>query len=324
MVTNMYPTDENPGFGAFVKSQIDSIAAEGHDVEVFKIEGRGSAWNYVSAVGRLHALLARRRFDIIHAHYGLSGVVASAQHRCPFVISYCGDDLLGTSDGMGGITRMSRFVIRLSQYVARRAAGIIVKSKEMVGRIDSAEARGKAVVIPNGVDFDLFRPADGGEARKKLGFAPDKGYVMFAGEPGVRIKRFDLAQASIGLLKEDYPEVELVAVHHQPQETVVDYMNACDAMLLTSDSEGSPNVVKEAMACNMPIVAVDAGDAWEVIEGVEQCRRAERNPVDIAEQLDAVIKAGGRSNGRERIGHLELSEVAKRVVAVYENVLSGN
>ncbi len=321
MVTNMYPTDDNPGFGAFVKSQIDSIVAEGHEVSVLKIDGRSSGWNYAMAVGRLNRMLARNRFEIVHAHYGLSGVVAAMQYKCPFVISYCGDDLLGTSDGAGGITKKSRMVVRSSQYVARRAGGIIVKSKHMIEKIESPAARERTVVIPNGVDFELFCPRDMLSARKELGFAEDKGYILFPGIPDEPVKRVDLAKEAIAMLREDCPDVELVAMHHQPQETVPVYMNACDAMVLTSDSEGSPNVIKEAMACNTPIVTVDAGDAWDVIEGTDQCFRAERTPVDIAEKLDAAIKAGTRSNGRERIGHLELSQVAKRVVDVYQTVL---
>ncbi len=324
MVTNMYPTDDNPGFGAFVKSQIDSIIAEGHEVSLLRIDGRASAWNYATAVGRLHRMLARNRFDVVHAHYGLSGVVACMQHRCPFVVSYCGDDLLGTSDGHGGITRKSRMVVRFSQYVARRADGIIVKSKQMVEKIESSVAAKKTVVIPNGVDFELFRPQDMLSARKTLGFTPEKGYILFPGLPSEPVKRIDLAKEAVAMLREDYPDVELIAMHHQPQEVVPLYMNACDAMVLTSDSEGSPNVIKEAMACNTPIVTVDAGDAWDVIEGADQCYRAQRTPVDIAEKLDGAIKTGTRSNGRERIEHLELSEVAKRVVGVYESVLNGN
>jgi glycosyltransferase involved in cell wall biosynthesis len=147
---------------------------------------------------------------------------------------------------------------------------------------------------------------------------------LFAGSPEQPVKRYDLAEQAVELLRGSYPDIEMIALHHKPQAQVPVYMNACDVVILTSDSEGSPNVIKEAMACNAPIVSVDAGDAWQLIGGAEQCNRAERDPGDLASKMKRVLQNGERSDGRRRIGHLELGEVAKRVIAVYESVLGGN
>jgi glycosyltransferase involved in cell wall biosynthesis len=322
MVTNMIPTRDDPGFGVFIKSQIDSIAAAGHEVTTLAIDGRASKKNYFRAVKQLNAILAAKKHDIVHAHYGLSGIPACVQRHCPVVVSFCGDDLLGTSNGKGDYTFKGRLTVLAGQFVAHHADAVIVKSDKMLERLSSASARAKTVVIPNGVDFELFRPIDRLEARKKLGLEPFKKYVLFAGSPEAPVKRFDLADKAVELLRGSFTDVEIIVLHRKPQAEVPVYMNACDVVILTSDSEGSPNVIKEAMACNTPIVSVDAGDAWQLIGGAEQCHRAEREPGDLASKVKRVLQAAEPSDGRRRIGHLELSAVATRVIAVYEAVLA--
>lgn len=321
MVTNMLPTPEDPAFGAFVKSQIDSIAAAGHEVSILKIDGRASKKNYFRAIKELNAVLAAKKHDVVHAHYGLSGIPACMQQHCPTVVSFCGDDLMGTSDGKGRFTLKGHVTVIASQIVAHSANAVIVKSDKMYDRLKSASARGKAVVIPNGVDFELFRPMDKLAARKELGLEPFKKIVLFAGSPETPVKRYDLAEKAVELLQGSFPNVELVALHRKPQAEVPVYMNACDVVILTSDSEGSPNVIKEAMACNTPIVSVDAGDAWQLIGGAEQCYRADREPGDIAAKIKRALQTAERSDGRRRIGHLELAAIAHRIVKVYETVL---
>jgi glycosyltransferase involved in cell wall biosynthesis len=323
MVTNMLPTPDDPAFGAFVKTQIDSIAAAGHDVNTLWIDGRASKKNYVRSIRTLNKMLAAKKVDIIHAHYGLSGIAACAQRRCPVVVSFCGGDLLGTPNGEGGITFRSRMTVGLGQVVAHVADAVIVKSDKMLARLSSASARAKTVVIPNGVDFGLFRPMDTLGARQEGGLRPEKRYVLFLGLPDIPRKRIDLARQAVELLRADYPGIELLALDHKAQALVPVYMNASDVAVLTSDWEGSANMVKEAMACNAPVVAVDAGDAWQLIEGADQCYKAQRDARDIADKLRLILENGKRSNGRERIGHLELGAVAKRVIAVYEAVLRG-
>ncbi|MEE9271175.1 MAG: glycosyltransferase [Candidatus Krumholzibacteria bacterium] len=321
MVTNMYPTDDNPGYGVFIKSQIDSITAAGHDVDVIFIDGRKSSWNYLAAVVRLRRMLKNGRYDVVHAHYGLSGMVARAQRRCPVVVSFCGDDLLGTSNGRGGITLKSRLLVWLGQVLAKSADGIILKSEQMKERLAFSSARQRAMVIPNGVDLEMFRPLERGDARDALGMKGDMPYVLFAGAPRVRVKRFDLAQAAVAIARKVYHDVELVTLDARPQSEVPLYMSACDVMLVTSDSEGSPNMVKEAMACNLPVVSVDAGDAWQVMGDAEHCHRAEREVADIADKLGRVLAVRARSDGRKHIGHLGLGAVAERVIGVYQEVL---
>ena len=323
MVTNMYPSDDHPWFGTFIKSQIDSIGAAGHEVSLLKIDGRSSTWNYIRAVGQLREVLDQKQHDVVHAHYGLSGLVACMQRRCPVVVSFCGDDLLGTPNGRGGLTMTSTGIVLADQWAAHRANAIIVKSRKMKRALKFSSAREKAVIIPNGVDFDLFRPIDMASAKSELGLDPGTRYILFPSMADERRKRVDLARAAVETVRGEHPSAELLVLYKKPQNLVPVYMGACDAMLLTSDWEGSANVVKEAMACNLPVVSVDAGDAWEMIEDADNCYRAERDPGDLADKLGRVLDSGERSDGRIRIGHLELGAVAQRVVGVYESVIGG-
>ena len=316
MLTNMYPYPERPSYGAFVKSQIDSIGKLGHETEVLFINGKESRWNYLFAVWRLWRLLRRRSFDAVHAHYGYSGMIALCQRRAPVTISFCGDDLLGTPNEEGRTTFPSRCIALVGKVAARFADGIIVKSCQMRGHLMVRDRR-RAFVIPNGVNFGLFKPQDRAKARQKLKLHQTAHYVLFPSTPYERRKRVDLAEAAVDILKGTYPTAKLLVLYHQPQEILPAYMSASDVLLMTSDWEGSSNVVKEAMACNLPVVSVDAGDAWEIIEGVDHCHRSSRDPADIAQKLERVLESGCRSNGRSKIGRLKLPTVAQSVSRVY-------
>jgi glycosyltransferase involved in cell wall biosynthesis len=116
-------------------------------------------------------------------------------------------------------------------------------------------------------------------------------------------------------------DVELVVVHNQPYELVPLYMNACDVMVHPSELEGSPQVVKEAMACNLPIVSVEVGDVPDILAGVEACFVCRRDPAHIAEKVKLVLEQGNRSNGREKTQRYELGSIARRVIQVYEDTL---
>jgi glycosyltransferase involved in cell wall biosynthesis len=262
-------------------------------------------------------------FDVIHAHYGLSGLVAATQRQLPLVVSFCGDDVLGTSDGHGRITFSSRMIVWCDQVLARHAAAVIVKSREMRDNIRFESARAKTVVIPNGVDFERFKPMDREESRRLIGLEADRPYVLFPSTREAAVKRYDLAAAAVARARESIPRLELVVLSGRPQAEVPLFMNACNAMLLTSDQEGSPNVIKEAMACNLPIVSVNAGDAWDIIGGVSQCYKARRDADDLATGLVGIIQADRRSDGRVRIPHLALGAIAERVIDVYRSVLDG-
>ena len=172
-------------------------------------------------------------------------------------------------------------------------------------------------VVPCGVDLDAFQPTCRSKARLALGLPASRPLILWAGEHWQWEKRFELVEESLQLLKRRLPEAELVLVSGQPHSVIPTYMNACDVLVLTSRSEGSPMVIKEAMACNLPIVSTDVGDVADVIRGAEGCYLVEPVAEDIADKLYQALQRGQRTDGRSRIGHLGSTEIANRIVAVY-------
>jgi glycosyltransferase involved in cell wall biosynthesis len=307
VVTNMYPTPEMPSFGTFVRDQVEALRAAGASVDVFFFNGRKSTWNYLWAFPRYWLHLLRHRYDVIHAHYVLAGVVARAQWGHRVVLTHHGPEVLGQPRWQGPVcqlmTPLFDEVIHVTEQVRRR-----LNDRD-------------GWVIPCGVDLERFAPIPRDEARARLGLPLDKRLVLWAGEHWRPEKRFDLVLQTMDLVKQTLPEAELVLLTKKPHETVPWYMSACDALILTSALEGSPMVIKESMACNLPIVSVHVGDVPEVIGGTPGCALAERDPADIAARLVEVLRQPCRTDGRSRIGHLRHDSIAGRILDVYARAI---
>jgi teichuronic acid biosynthesis glycosyltransferase TuaC len=319
MVTGAYPTSEIPHWGTFIKSQVESLRAEGVTVTVIHPPAGPMPLRYARALLQVILRSASGRYDLIHGHYGLWALLARLQWRIPVVVSFLGDDLLGTPGPDGTPTAKSCFVIRLSTWLSRHADAVIVKSDEMAQRLPAGV---NPAVIPNGVDFQLFRPIPRAEARAALGWDPAKFYVVFGNDPGIPRKGFPLARDAVARLTARGLSVELIVANRLPQDQLVLYLNASNALLLSSVWEGSPNIVKEAMACNVPVVAADVGDVRQVIGATAGCTVCARDAEELAAGLQAAIEHPGPTTGRRDIQHLELSLVARRILAVYQRVLA--
>jgi glycosyltransferase involved in cell wall biosynthesis len=317
MVTPPLPTPDRPGSMAPVARQIDSVRALGVDVDVLEIRGRRRV-KYLQSLGSLRSLASSA--DLVHAHYGYCGWLARSQRSRPVVVSYMGDDLLGTPDATGRAGAFSRCVVQADRWLAHAVDAVIVKSAAMARIVEPV----KAHVIPNGVDLNVFRPMDTGEARRLIGLAAGTRYVLFPGWPEEPRKGFPLARAVVQEAAGRTSEpLELIPLRGVPPDRVPLYMNACDAMVLTSFWEGSPNVVKEAMACNLPVVSVPVGDVLTLVGDVDGCAVRPREVDALATALLRVVKHPRRTNGRaalERKG-LDLPSVARRIVNVYGDVL---
>jgi len=305
MLTNMYPHEEDRSFGTFVSEQVRALRDAGVQVDVLFVNGRKSRWNYALAYPRLWRQLHYIDYDLIHAHYVFSGLVARAQFGLPIVQSFHAPGELGTYQGW------------LCRRLARVVDAAIVTSEEHQLGLGRADAR----VIPCGVDLKRFAPMDRRQAREDLGWDSEAKVLAWIGDPR-REKRLDLARATHQELLERGCDVELKVVSKAPHEHIPIYMNAADVLLLTSDHEGSPVVIKEAMACSLPIVSTRVGDVPQVIEGVEGCYLADQTPLALADGVEQAISFGGRTNGREAIYHLSTQAEAEQIVALYREVLS--
>jgi glycosyltransferase involved in cell wall biosynthesis len=304
VVSNMYPHPENPALGIFVKQQVESIQARGVGVDVLFVNGPKSKLHYALGVVRLARQLRERRYDLVHAHYHFSAYIARTQFGIPIVLTHHGAEV---------VTGWERSLCRLISPLVDR---VIAVSPEIKAILGDQRIR----VIPCGIDLDLFAPSNQIAARRALGLPLDRKLVLWAA--GRRpVKRLDRAQEAVRQLQRSMPDVDLVVASGLRIDQVPAYMNACDALILTSDAEGSPQVVKEAMACNLPIVSVDVGDVAAVIGGTDGCHVARSDPADLALKLELALRRGDRTNGREAVQHLSLPAVADQVIQVYEETL---
>lgn len=319
VVTNLWPTESDPGYGSFVQAQMESLRPLGVEFDALFIDGRASRWSYLRGVRRMRSLLRKNRYDLVHAHFGLSGWVARCQLRAPVVVSFMGDDVLGRPRRDGSITAYGRFLQVSSFLLARMVAASIVKSRQMKSKLRLASAD----VIPNGVDLNAFRPIERNEARKVLGLDPEKKYVLFPYDPAEQRKRYDLIQAAVAEAQAGDSAIEILHVRGVPRSRMPLYLNAADILVLASIFEGSPNAVKEAMAVNLPVVAVDVGDVREVIGHTEGCFIVPREVKPMAEKIAEVCRRPTRTRGREAIARLSIEKIAERVVEVYARVASG-
>jgi len=298
MVTGIYPTEERPHAGTFIKSQADSLVEAGLEVEIIHPKPGPVLLRYATAAIQVFLKTRQGDFDIVHGHYGLWVLAGCMQWTTPIVASFLGDDLLGTPTGNGGFSKKSKLVIHISRWLCRRAKAVIVKSEEMR---QATFMEKNIFVIPNGVDFALFRPGPRSDARTALGWKQDAFYVLFGNDPQIPRKNFALAQAAIKCLRARGISAELVVANGLPQTQVVQYINAC----------------------NVPVVATDVGDVSEVIGHTKGCNVCPFEPEALATALEEAIRHTEPTTGRNDIRHLDRSVVAQQVIEVYESVLQG-
>lgn len=287
--------------GDVVRNQGESLKAAGIDIDYFLIKPGFSG--YLMAISKLRVAYKRGQYDLAHAHYSLCGFVAGLAGCKPLVVSLMGSDIYTSG--------FSRILIRF--FIRNKWTETIVKTRQMkklIG-IDSVQ------IIPNGVDIERFRPIPKEIARQHIGYKFDKKLIIFIAVKDRAEKNLDLAMDAIKLLNEN--NIDFKHIHDIPNQEIPYYLNAADVLLLTSKREGSVNVVKEAIACNCPVVSTDVGDVRWVTGHTEGCFITSSEPSDVAHKIEAAIDFGNRTNGRERITYLELDSVsvAKRIADVY-------
>jgi glycosyltransferase involved in cell wall biosynthesis len=318
VVTNMYPTDARPYFGVQVARQVESLRRAGVTIVLEAIAGDRGEADYFLARRRLARLVRIEQPDLIHCHFGYTPLAAAFLGR-PYLVTLCGDDVNGESDGRGGITLKSRLGILVTQVCARAAARVIVKSAAMRDRLWPA-ARRKAELVPNGVDEDLFRPLPRREARQRLGIRADALVLAFVNSGGQATKRLDLATATRDALAGRGRAAQLVVAEHIPPAAMPWYYGAADCLLMTSDLEGSPNCVKEALACGVPVVSVPVGQVPELVDTPARGRVVPRDPTALADAVDAVVRAQPPTRSSLLPDALRAASVAERLLGIYARV----
>jgi len=293
------------GISPIIKNQGESLRKNGIDLDYFTIKGKGIK-GYLKNIAILKKYLKTHHYDIIHAHYSFSAMVASLAGAAPLIVSFMGSDVQANI--------FWKLMIRLFSNVSW--CKTIVKSSRMKNDIGISNV----VVIPNGVDLGRFKVIEKDVAKRKIGYN-NKRHIIFVSDPDRYEKNYQLAKSSFDLLKHD--NIELDTIYNIINDLMPYYYCGADLLLLTSLWEGSPNVIKEAMACNLPIVSTDVGDVKEIIGDTEGCFICSYDPKDVAEKIKMALEFGKRTNGRERIKKLDLDSdsIAKKIIIVYEEVV---
>ena len=305
VVTNMYPTASEPWFGSFVRDQVEDLRALGLDLELLSFDGRHRASEYGRAARRVRQMTRTGRFDLLHAHYGVTGAVALSQRSVPVVTTFHGSDT--------GHIRWQRIV---SAVVARRSVPIFVhRAGAQLLWCRSGH------VIPAGVDTEAFVPADRSAIRGRLGWNEECRYILFPSSRHNQVKRPDLFAATVEALRGAGQRVEPVYLENLSRAQAAEVIAAVDLTLVTSDWEGSPVAVRESLACETPVVSVPVGDVVDTLAGLPGCEIAAREPAALAAAVTRAL-ASPRSNAlRERALVTSRVRTAERVAAVYREVL---
>jgi teichuronic acid biosynthesis glycosyltransferase TuaC len=315
-------SQDNIGISPFIYCQGESLKRFGLDIEYFKIIGTGLRGYFRNIFYLRKFFKSKNSFDIIHAHYGFCGIVAAlACPRLPIVISFMGDDLIGEIKN-GKYSKTSSIFALLNRLLACVVySHSIVKSNHLFHKLFR---RRNATIIPNGVDLNNFFPFDKKEAIRVLALESNKKYVIFVSNPERPEKNFQLALAAFNYQR--YSDVVLMPVYQVQHNFLNNYYNAAECLLLTSYHEGSPNVIKEAMACGCPIVSTDVGDVSWVMGETKGCYITPMDTRDAAAKLKCALEFADQNNrteGRKRIVEIGLDDdsVAIRILNVYKKVL---
>jgi teichuronic acid biosynthesis glycosyltransferase TuaC len=317
MVTSEWPTPDHPERVPFIVRQAAFLQREGVHVDVFPFRGAKDPGNYLRAWRQLRKQLGRDRYDLIHAQFGQSGLLALPK-RMPLVVTFRGSDVEGIVGRDGRYTFHGRVLCALSRWIMNVADEVIAVSESLTRHLPRRHWH----VIPAGLDLQLFRPAPQSEARRRLGLPSDRKLVLFAADPKNARKRYGLAQAAVAELTGE-PEVELVVASGVPYESIPHYMNACDALILTSLHEGSPNVVKEALACNLPVVSTDVGDVRTRLASLDGCAVVEDTPQKLADALRIALSRRDAVARRAAVASLDEEILTRQVIEVYYRALAG-
>ncbi len=298
----MWPSAADPARGRFVADQVAALREiDGVEVEVF--EFRSGGWRYVSAARALRRAHRGERFDVVHAHFGLTAWPSLALRGAPHAVTLHGTDLRHPRSRRITLAALGRLDL----------VGVV--SGPLARLVPPGRAR-RLAVLPCGVDLDRFRPIERGEARVRLGLDPDRRYVLFPADPGRAVKRVDLARDVVG------GEAELLTLGAVDPDDVPFWVNAADAVVVPSDDEGFGLAVLEALACNVAVLATPVGIHSVALDGVPGtlCAPYERERWRAA-LAAALTHPGGRVSGRARAELFGSRVMARRVVAAWQELL---
>jgi teichuronic acid biosynthesis glycosyltransferase TuaC len=296
--------NKNDIVSPIVLNQAHSLERKGLIVDIFPVNGQGVS-GYIKNIRRLKKHLKNSKTDVVHAHYQHSGYLASLAGTKTLVVSLMGSEITPEKN--------LAFLRFFSKQIWHET---IVKTKQMQELLSLEGTH----VIPNGVNLSIFKPKDKTEALAKLQWDKSCKHLLFASSRFRAEKNFALTQKAVDIINRE--DIKLHTVENISNDLMPVYYNAADIVILTSHREGSPNVIKEAMACNRPIIATDVGDIKNVIASTKNCFVCDFDADQIAEKINYLLENNIQStNGRENIQHLSDEVIADKIIAIYKKML---
>lgn len=290
---------------AFIHEQIEAVKKKYElDYDIFLIKSKG-VHGYLKAIFDLHKKLKKESFDLIHSHYSFSGIIPLFQLRIPTVVTFHGSDINDKK-----FTFISNIVHLFSKHSIFVNYNLYEKLLIKKNNFN---------VIPCGIDLDVFFPFDKNEARQKLGLDINRKYILFSSSFDNKVKNYQLAKAAINLIDND---IILLELKNRTRAEVNLLLNAVDLLLITSFHEGSPQIVKEALACNCPILSTPVGDVRKNISFVNNCKIVDYNPHNISFEIRKILSSGQRSNGRRKVLLYDNNIISEKIYNVYQTMLS--
>jgi len=305
----------------FIKRQADSIERMNQNVNFYRVKEKGLI-GYLRNVKHLRKHIINNHYDILHAHYTFNGLLALLTFtKHPIIVSYMGSDTYGDYNNRGKRRFLSNVNVIISKIIQPFIQAIIVKSPNLQKYI---YCKKKLNLIPNGVDMDYFIPGDRDISRERLGIKYYASAILFLGNPEEPRKNFTLLKEALNVINDK--QIVLLNPFPVAPFEILDYYLSADIFVLSSYNEGSPNVVKEAMACNCPIVSTNVGDVDWLLGEITGHFITSFDTINMSEKIMQALqfaKEIGRTNGRDRIIELGLDSetVANRIIEVYNKVL---
>ena len=284
---------------------------------------RDGPWVYYRLGPALRRKVSEFAPDLIHVMYGgvMAAEVTRQGCRVPVIVNFHGSDLLG--ENLSGVWRkiISHYGVFCSIKAARRAQGVIVVSRNLLDALNCRVSASRARVIPCGIDLQRFKPLDRRLCQQELGWPASQFHVLFVSSSGDPVKRPELARSATEYLERKRGSVHFHMLSGVPNHQVPIWLNASDVLLVTSKHEGSPTIVKEALACGLPIVSVAVGDIPERIADIDGCYLAEADPGDLSEKLDLIYQRHERLHCRNKLQNLSCGAIAATIEEFYMEVL---
>lgn len=307
LIVSSYKPSQEGNIAPFVKEQAEAIAQQGVECSFYLVRGKG-IHGYLRELPSLRKRIREVKPNVVHAHFGLCGLLANLQRKVPVVTTYHGCDIQALGMNLF-LSRMSMKLSRFNIFVSERMKAI------------SKFNGNKYSIVPCGINLNNFHQIEKGYAMNSLGWDKHKKNIQFAGSFDSPVKNYSLARQALANIH----NCEIKELAGLTREQVNLSLCAADCLLMTSIREGSPMVIKEAMACGCPIVSTDVGDVKHTLENVSGAFVIEgTHPDAFTKAIESALLFSGRTNGRERLIELGLDSVsiARKIVCIYNTVLN--